>query len=75
MPELDGLKEVLAYLRLWLGMIAVAEISLIGWTASAVETASPRLLFLSAVVIIVLGAGVFLLHRRIGRRIEQIRSL
>ena len=30
MPQLDGLKEELLYLRLWLGIIVVAEISVIG---------------------------------------------
>jgi hypothetical protein len=71
---LDGLKEELAYLRLWLGMLAVSEISLLGWTTSAVETASARLLSLAIVVIMVLGLAIFLLHRIIERRIEQIRS-
>ena len=75
MPELDGLKEELAYLRLWLGMLAVSEISLLGWTASAVESAPPRLLSLAVLVIMVLGIGVFLLHRQIGHRIKEIRSL
>jgi hypothetical protein len=75
MPELDGLKEDLAYLRLWLGMLAVSEISLLGWTASAVDTAPARLLSLAIVVIMVLGIGVFLLHRQIGFRIREIRSL
>lgn len=75
MPELDGLKEELAYQRLWLGMLAVSEISLLGWTASAVETAPPGLLSLAIVVIMVLGLSIFLLHRMIKRHIEQIRSL
>jgi hypothetical protein len=56
-------------------MIVVAEISLIGWTASAVDTTSPRLLSLAIVVILVLGMGIFLLHHTIERRIGQIRSL
>ena len=75
MPELDALKEELSYLRLWLGMLAVTEISLIGWAASAVETASGRLLGLAVLVIIVLGTGIFLLNRLIERRIARIRSL
>jgi len=75
MPELDGLKEELAYLRLWLGMLAVSEISVLGWTASSVETAPARLLSLAIVVIMVLGMAIFLLHRMIKRCIEQIRSL
>jgi hypothetical protein len=40
-PELDRLKEQLVYLRLWLGIVVVAEISLLGWLASAVGTALP----------------------------------
>jgi hypothetical protein len=75
MHKLDGLKEESAYLRLWLGMLAVSEISLLGWTASAVETAPPRLLALAIVVIMVLGSVLLLLHRMIKRCIEQIRVL
>ncbi len=75
MPELDGLKEELAYVRLWLGMLAVSEISLLGWTASAVATAPLRLLSLASVVIIVLGLVIFVLHGMITSRIERIRSL
>lgn len=74
MRELDALKEELNYLRLWLGMLAVTEISLMGWTASTVDTASARLLSLAVAVIIVLGTGVYLLDRLIERRIEQMRS-
>ena len=43
MSELDRLKEQLVYLRLWLGIVVVAEISLMGWLASAFETAPLRL--------------------------------
>jgi hypothetical protein len=75
MPELDGVREQLVYLRLWLGIIVVAEISLIGWTASAVDTASPRLLTLAFAVTMVLAMGIFLLHRRIKRRIEHVWGL
>ena len=75
MPELDGLKEQLVYLRLWLGMVVVAEITLVGWVASAPETATPRLFWLGVVGIIVLALGMFLLHRQVKQRIEEIRNL
>jgi hypothetical protein len=75
MPELDGLREELAYLRLWLGMLAVSEISLLGWIAAAVEAAPSRLLALAVAVIIALGLSIFRLHRGIEHRIGQIRSL
>lgn len=75
MSELDRLKEQLVYLRLWLGIVVVAEISVIGWLASVVETASIRLLALAIATAILLGFGIFLLHRQIQRRIDEIGKL
>jgi len=75
MPKLDGLKDRSLYLRLWMGIVVVAEISLVGWVASAAETATPRLFALGIVGIIVLGLGVLFLHREIERRITEIREL
>ncbi len=75
MSELDRLKEQLVYLRFWLGIMVVTEISLVGWLASTADTATPRLLFFAIVGIVLLGVGVFLLHRQIERRIEHIGRL
>jgi hypothetical protein len=75
MSELDRLKEQLVYLRLWLGIVVVAEISLIGWLASAVESASIRLLSLAIATAVLLGLGIFMLHRKIQRRIDDIGKL
>jgi hypothetical protein len=73
--ELDRLKEQLVYLRLWLGIMVVAEISLVGWLASVAETASIRLLWLAIATAVLLGFGIFLLHRQIQRRIDEIGRL
>jgi len=73
--ELDRLKEQLVYLRLWLGIVVVAEISLIGWLASAFEGAPFRLVVLAIVTVALLGLGIFLLHRQIQRRIDEIGKL
>jgi hypothetical protein len=75
MAELDGVKEELVYLRLWLGIMVVAEIGLLGWLASAPETTTPRLFALGVGGMIVLGMGIYMLHRHIERRIREIRSL
>ena len=75
MSEIDRLKEQLVYLRLWLGIIVVAEISLVGWVASAVNSASATLLSLAITTAVLLGLGIFLLHRQIQRRIEEIGRL
>ena len=75
MSEIERLKEQLVYLRLWLGIIVVAEISLVGWIASAVNSASATLLSLAIATAVLLGLGIFLLHRQIQRRIEEIGRL
>lgn len=75
MSELDRLKEQLVYLRLWLGIVVVAEISLVGWLASAVESAPARLLTLAIATAVLLGFGIFMLHRQIQRRIDDIGKL
>lgn len=73
--QLDGLKEELVYLRLWLGIMVVAEIGLFGWLASAPETTTPRLFALGVGGMIGLGMGIYMLHRHIEQRITDIRSL
>ena len=75
MSELDRLKEQLVYLRLWLGIVVVAEISLVGWLASGLDTVSGRLLALAIGTAVLPGLGIFLLHRQIQRRIDEIGRL
>ena len=75
MSELDRIKEQLVYLRFWLGIMVVTDISLVGWLASTVETSTTALLTFAIVGIIVLSLGIVLLHRQIERRIEQIGRL
>lgn len=75
MSELNRLKERLAYLRLWLGILLVAEIGLVGWAASGAKTASTALLWFATATALLLGLGIFPLHRQIQRRIEEIGRL
>jgi hypothetical protein len=53
----------------------VAEISVIGWLASAVDSAPARLLALAIATAVLLGLGILLLHRQIQRRIDDIGKL
>ena len=75
MSELDRLKEQLVYLRFWLGIMVVTEITLVGWLISTPTRADLVLWSLSAVAAVVLGVGIFLVHQQIERRIEQIGKL
>jgi len=75
MSELDVAKEQIAYLKVWLGILVVTDISLVGWLASNIATAKALLLFTGILAVVVTTAGVVLIHRRIERRIESLRGL
>jgi len=45
MSELDVAKEQIAYLKVWLGILVVTDISLVGWLASNIATAKALSLF------------------------------
>ena len=75
MSELDRLKEQLVYLRFWLGIMVVMEITLAGWLISTPTSANSTLWFIGAFGAVLLGAGIFLVHRQVERRIDQIGRL
>jgi hypothetical protein len=74
-PELDRLKEQVAYLKFWQGIMVVTDISLVGWLVSTADSAGPLSGALAIVGVIVLTTGIVILHRQIERRIEQIGKL
>jgi hypothetical protein len=55
--------------------MVVTEITLVGWLISTPNTADPVLWSLAAVGAVLLGFGIFLLHRQVERRIEELRRL
>ena len=75
MSELDHLKEEVAYLKFWLGIVVVTDISLAGWLISSSETAAVYTVFFAVVGLVLLSAGIVFLHRRIERRITRIKEL
>jgi hypothetical protein len=60
MSKLDGLKEELAYLKLWLGIMIITGISLIGWLLTNFQSASWLLLLSGFVVLASIGVGCFI---------------
>lgn len=75
MPELDRLKEQVAYLKFWQGIVVVTDISLTGWLITASDTATRLTVILAVVGVALLSLGIVVLHRQIERRIEQIGKL
>jgi len=75
MSELDVAKEKIAYLKVWLGILVVTDISTFGWLISNVDRAVPLLLWAAVIVVVALTIGILLLHRRIDRHIQSLREL
>jgi hypothetical protein len=75
MSELDRIKEQIAYLKYWQGIMVVTDISLVGWLLTAGESASVLIFLLAIAGVIALTLGIVNLHRQIERRIERIGSL
>lgn len=75
MPELDRLKEQIAYLKFWQGIMVVTDISLVGWLISNVRDATIVIVVVAVLGIALITTGVLVLHRQIERRIDQVGKL
>ena len=75
MSELDVAKEQIAYLKFWLGVMVVTDISLFGWLISNATSTTLQLLAGGCLAVIAITAGIALLHRRIERQIQALRGL
>ena len=75
MSDLDIAKEKIAYLKVWLGILLVTDISTFGWLVSNVKSATTLLLWAAVVVVVALSIGILLLHRRIDRHIQSLKEL
>jgi capsular polysaccharide biosynthesis protein len=73
--ELDVAKEKIAYLKVWLGILVVTDISLVGWLASNIASVKTLVLLAGVVAVVAATVGIVLLHKRIDRRIESLREL
>ena len=74
MTELDRVREQIAYLKLWQGIMIVTDISLIGWLVSAEDT-EIKIFALAFGAAIALTCGIYAIHRLIDRRIDELGRL
>lgn len=75
MSELDILKEKIAYLKLWLSIMVVTDISLVGWLLANYAVANWALIVGDMVAIFVMSFGIYVLHKRIEKEIERLKEL
>ncbi|MGH8008756.1 MAG: hypothetical protein ACREQ3_17340 [Candidatus Binatia bacterium] len=75
MPQLERLKEQIAYLKFWQGVLVVTDISLIGGLVSNATSTTVGAVTLAVISVVFITAGVIVLHRQIERRIDQVGEL
>jgi len=75
MSDLDVAKEEIAYLKVWLGILVVMDISTFGWLISNVTEATTLLLWAAVITVVGFSVGIFLLHRLIKRQIQSLKDL
>jgi len=64
-----------AYLKVWLGVLVVTDISVFGWLISNLGAATEILLWAAVIAVVSLTAGILVLHRRIERHIDSLKGL
>ena len=74
MSELDLLKEKISYLKLWLSVMEVTDISLVGWLLGNYTGANWALITGDVVAIFVISFGIYVLHKRIEKEIERLKE-
>jgi len=72
LAALDRTKEEVAYLRFWQGIVVVTNISLLGWSVSAFDSAPLLTIGLAAAGVLLLTGVAIVLHRQLGRSIERL---
>jgi hypothetical protein len=75
MSKLDVANAQIAYLKLWLSIMVVTDISLAGWIVSSVGKASGGLITAAAALVIFITFIAYRAHRNIERRIQDLEDL
>ncbi len=75
MSKSDKAKEQIAYLKFWLGVMVVTDISLVGWFVSSVDSAPTHKVVGAMVAVVVITVAGFIVHRRVERLIDALEEL
>ena len=75
MSKSDKAKEQIAYLKFWLGVMVVTDISLVGWFISSADSAPVHKVIGAIVAVVVIIVAGFIVHRRVKRFIDALEEL
>jgi hypothetical protein len=75
MSRLDVAKEKIAYLKLWLGIAVVTDISLFSWLLTSGSNGPAILLFAALAAVACITTIAFYIHKRIQKEIDALEDL
>jgi putative Mn2+ efflux pump MntP len=75
MSKLDVAKEQIAYLKLWLGIVIVTDISVVGWLLGNFRAAEWPLIVGDILAFIGISWGCYALHTGIESAIAKLEDL
>ncbi len=75
MSETDIVKETIAYLKFWLGVMVVSDITLVGWLLSNAGTSSELKIYGAIIGIAIITVSAFSVHKRIEFLITTLKEL
>ncbi|MCI0335302.1 MAG: hypothetical protein L0228_19000 [Planctomycetes bacterium] len=75
MAKIDVTREELGYLKLWLGVVVVSDISLISWLVTRAGGAGIVSVVAAWAGVVVLGSIAVSLHIRITELIQELEEL
>lgn len=72
MPKLDGLKEDLAILKFWLGIVVASFLAIIGWLATNYNKSELWIIISSIILLFAFAFIAFLINKKMRKIIKQI---
>ena len=74
MASISRLKEEIGWLKVWFGLLAVIDASLLGWLAQSYTAANALLLFVACIAILVVSTSIYLIDQKARRCIKDIEE-
>ncbi|KAA8709817.1 hypothetical protein [Helicobacter canis] len=72
MPQLDGLKEDLAILKFWLGIVVASFLAIIGWLATNYNKSELWIIISSIILLFMFAFIALLINKKMRKIIKQI---
>jgi hypothetical protein len=75
MGKIDQLKEIIGWLKVWLGICIAGEFGLIGWFISNYKKAETFWLILDVIAIIIFSIAIIMINKMGLSKIKELEEL